>query len=393
MPIPIPTRTTFDLFPTLYREQIDAARTSSWYDTFEDLTFQSTIVDLAELGEEEDFLNWLEEDSIFLPEGSEGRYAAGASLPNASSNNMNRQRSNSTSSDASSKSSISSEAPIYHLPKLNAAIRSALDKYGGSVFPKLNWTSPKDAAFILPQTASGPLYCTSPSDVYLLLKSSDFISHDLDNERAYAGCEEGEEQDAVTFMKPKLELVLKKYCDINPSREIRCFVRNNALIGITQRDNVFYDHLQSDETRIKICDTVRALWEDEVRENYDGGIDYVFDLYLSPNFQSAQIIDFQPYRNSTDPLLFTYEELLSILETAFEPLPPCDEVTATTTIPKPRLPIFKAIDSQSHPSANRNAPTYQSNMMPFEMIEFSQGRNLDEFKEAWEEALAQGLTE
>lgn len=32
---------------------------------------------------------------------------------------------------------------MYYLPKLNAAIRAALDKYGGGVFPKLNWTSPR----------------------------------------------------------------------------------------------------------------------------------------------------------------------------------------------------------------------------------------------------------
>ena len=29
----------------------------------------------------------------------------------------------------------------------------------------------------------------------------------------------------------KIELVLKEYIDVNPSREMRCFVRNNVLIG------------------------------------------------------------------------------------------------------------------------------------------------------------------
>ncbi|OCF75495.1 cytoplasmic protein [Kwoniella mangroviensis CBS 8886] len=383
MPIPIPSSDEeYDLLPTLTRRQIDAARTSSWYDTFQDITFDSTVIDLSELGEEEEFLHWLESDSIFLPEGSEGRYA-----PDSSTSPTRRR----SSSNASSSSS-SSDAPVYHLPKLNAAIRQVIEKYNGSVFPKLNWTAPKDAAFILPQTSSGPLHCTSPSDVYLLLKSSDFISHDLDPSKAYLDCSYDEQGDGSAHesgRRPKLELVLRRFQDINPSREVRCFVRNNTLIGITQRDNVFYDHLQNEDTRIKICDTVRAFWEDEIRENYTDGeaIDYIFDLYLSPNFDSAQIIDFQPYRSSVDPLLFTYEELLSILNSSSQP--PQGSENASRS----RLPIFKIIDSKAHPSVSRNAPTYQSNMMPLEMIELSQGRNMQEFKDAWDEAVAQGMTE
>ncbi|WVW85072.1 hypothetical protein I302_107108 [Kwoniella bestiolae CBS 10118] len=376
MPIPIPTSSEeAELFPTLTRAQIDSARTSAWYDTFEDITFDSTVIDLAGLGEEEEFLHWLEADSIFLPEGSEGRYVSETS-------SSTRQRSTSNASSSSS----SSDAPEYHLPKLNAAIREVIEKYDGAVFPKLNWTAPKDAAFILPQTASGPLHCTSPSDVYLLLKSSDFISHDLDPQRAYAGCDE----EAQGGSRPKLELVLKRFLDVNPSREIRCFVRNNTLIGITQRDSVFYDHLQLEDPRTKICDTVRAFWEDEIRENYGGGHDYIFDLYLSPNLDSAQIIDFQPYRPSVDPLLFTYEELLSILNSSLQPLSSSSDALETQ---RDRLPIFRIIDSQAHPSTSRNAPTYQSNMMPLEMIELSQGRNMQEFKEAWDEAVAGGMTE
>lgn len=53
---------------------------------------------------------------------------------------MPRSRSNSGASDSSSSSSV---APVYHLPKLNAAVRQAIAQYGGAVFPKLNWTSPK----------------------------------------------------------------------------------------------------------------------------------------------------------------------------------------------------------------------------------------------------------
>ena len=90
----------------------------------------------------------------------------------------------------------------------------------------------QDAAFILPQTSHGPLHCTSPADIYLLLKSSDFISHGLDPVRAYATGEEiPEESEEPDRSGLKVELVLKEYQDVNPSREMRCFVRENVLIG------------------------------------------------------------------------------------------------------------------------------------------------------------------
>ena len=93
----------------------------------------------------------------------------------------------------------------------------------------------KDASFILPQTAHGPLHCTSPADVYLLLKSSDFISHDLDPRRAYAsGTEQDDEPEAGQEEGAEgmqVELVLKEFIEVNPSRIVRCFVRDNVLIG------------------------------------------------------------------------------------------------------------------------------------------------------------------
>ena len=89
----------------------------------------------------------------------------------------------------------------------------------------------QDASFILPQTSHGPLHCTSPADIYLLLKSSDFINHDLDPKRVYGDC-----TDQPTFGDSgreglKVELVLKKFVQLDPAREFRCFVRDNILIG------------------------------------------------------------------------------------------------------------------------------------------------------------------
>lgn len=69
--------------------------------------------------------------------------------------------------------------------------------------------------------------CTSPADVYLLLKSSDFISHDLDPSLVFEGIEPVPPNDQPY----ELELVLRKWYSIDKSREVRCFVREGHLIG------------------------------------------------------------------------------------------------------------------------------------------------------------------
>ena len=71
---------------------------------------------------------------------------------------------------------------------------------------------------------------------------------------------------------------------MNPSREFRCFVRDDVLlgkftrdhslmIGITQRDTNYYEHLQKPDMLSLIRSTVKEIWEDEIKGDYDGGRD------------------------------------------------------------------------------------------------------------------------
>jgi D123 len=78
--------------------------------------------------------------------------------------------------------------------------------------------------------AGSPLKCTTPADVYLLLKSSDFVSHDLDVNNVFDGCKK-EPSRGGEWPSYELELVLRKWYAIQPSRELRCFVRSGKLIG------------------------------------------------------------------------------------------------------------------------------------------------------------------
>ena len=80
--------------------------------------------------------------------------------------------------------------------------------------------------------ASSPLKCTSPADVYTLLKSSDFISHDTDLSSVF----DGVERENDTSLPPyQLELVLRKWYPVDHSRELRCFVRREQLVGESER--------------------------------------------------------------------------------------------------------------------------------------------------------------
>jgi hypothetical protein len=77
----------------------------------------------------------------------------------------------------------------------------------------------------------------------------------------------------------------------------------------------------------------------------------------------------------TDPLLFTYEELRDISE----------------IVGPNHRPILRTIDSPSHPTATRNAPAHQHNMIPFDAFSISNSRDINEFADLWKESLKDGM--
>lgn len=48
---------------------------------------------------------------------------------------------------------------------------------------------------------------------------------------------------------------------------------------------------------------------------------------------------------------------------------------------------MKVIDSPAHPAATGNAPIHQHNMVPFEALSLSNGRDIEEFAEAWKDEI------
>lgn len=218
----------------------------------------------------------------------------------------------------------------------------------------------------------------SPADVYLLLKSSDFVQHDLDTERVFDGCDPAATQSRSSSYK--LELVLRKWYPVDRSRELRCFVRQEVLIGISQRDPNYYDFWNEVETQDKVVQAMTDFWETNIKGKWqETNGDYTFDVLLTRDLTRGHIVDFNPYAPRTDPLLFTYEELHDYL---------LERGAAST-----RLPILRVVDSPSHPSATRNAPAHQHNMVPFEALAMSDGRSVDEFAGALQEEIRKLMLE
>ncbi|KAF9506262.1 hypothetical protein BS47DRAFT_1374151 [Hydnum rufescens UP504] len=353
--------TILPVFPQLTPADVLACQCSSWYPTFDKITIKSKIIKPLPA----EFLEYLEADTVSIPEGSEDAVPV---------TELSDEDSDSEKGDEDDDDPHSSSLRKYAFPALDAQIREAISTFG-AVFPKLNWTSPQDASWIL--APSSPLKCTSPADVYLFLKSSDFVVHDLSPDMVFEGCslEDDRPHDAKPIGKPKyqVELVLKKWFAIDKSRELRCFVRDDTLIGacITQRDPNYYEFLNEPKTHESIPKAVLDFWEHKIRNTWLGGQSYAFDILLTRDLQRANLIDFNPYAPRTDPLLFT----------------------STPPIPRCAPPEFRVITSRTHPRATRNAPQHSHNMVPREALELSAGQNILDFQGAWAEELARAMAD
>ncbi|VEU44542.1 unnamed protein product [Pseudo-nitzschia multistriata] len=204
----------------------------------------------------------------------------------------------------------------FHFPDLNdRIIETVRERFSsaGAVMPKLNWSAPRDATWI----NEGTMKCKTPGDVYLLLKSSDFCTHDvlyqsLQDCQDYRTKVEDYDGDSLSPVHPPLQLILRKWCNLNPSMEFRCFVRRHELLGISQRQHsVHFPHLKQDKDQI--YDLIYDFFEDYVKHRFaDGKIgNYVLDVFLDKK-DRIWVIDFNPWARTTDSLLYEWSELMSM---------------------------------------------------------------------------------
>nr|XP_044618063.1 cell division cycle protein 123 homolog isoform X3 [Equus asinus] len=145
------------------------------------------------------------------------------------------------------------------------------------------------------------LKCKTLSDIFLLFKSSDFITRDFT--QPFIHCTDDSPDPCMEY-----ELVLRKWCELIPGAEFRCFVKENKLIGISQRDYTqYYDHISKQKE--DICRCIQDFFKKHIQYKFLDE-DFVFDIYRDSRGK-VWLIDFNPFGEITDSLLFTWEELIS----------------------------------------------------------------------------------
>ncbi|KAL3843896.1 hypothetical protein ACJIZ3_001299 [Penstemon smallii] len=187
--------------------------------------------------------------------------------------------------------------PPPSFPELERNIKASIESLGGAVFPKLNWTAPKDSAWI---SSTQNLKCTNFTEIALILRSSDSIVNDLCH--AYDSC-----SDKTSSRPSSFFLALRKwYPSLKPEMEFRCFVRHKQLVGICQREVTnFYPALV--ERKGDLQTMIQGFFLEKVKGNFESE-SYTFDVYVTRDGQ-VKLLDFNPWGAFTLPLLFTWEEL------------------------------------------------------------------------------------
>lgn len=282
-----------DIFPPVRKSHILNCSFASWHPIYRPFTPKARTIPLTP-----EFLSYLREDGIVLPDDEEQL----TTLSDSDSSDGETE-----DEDEDEDTPPRSLNPTQRFPELHEKIKQTIRELGGKVSPKLNWSSPKDAAFM---TATNTLECRTPGEIYLLLKSSDFITHDL--EHAFRDCIIDDDEEEEGSDTP-YHLVLRKWFPLNPSMEFRVFVGSRRILAVTQRDLNHYDFLP--ELRTSLMECIQRFFTDTVKDTFPDE-DYVLDVYIphteADEHKRVWLIDVNPFAPRTDPLLFSWVEILRL---------------------------------------------------------------------------------
>jgi hypothetical protein len=272
-------------FPPVTRQHILNCSYHNWHPKYRAVTPKARLVPLPAA-----FVDYLRSDGIVLPPEE-------ADNPTWSDDDSGIF-SGADNNDAGAEEDLD---PSTHWRDTHEAIASTIEELGGKVAPKLNWSAPKDATWI---AATNSIECSSPNDIYLLLKSSDFITHDL----AHA-FDDTADQHHTPAPEIQYHLVLRKWINLNPSVEFRCFVRDRRLVALCQRDLNHFDFLFDMQDRLR--QQIQDFFDAKLRDSFPDP-NFTFDVYVPPPHDRVWVVDFNPWAQRTDPLLFSWMELLTM---------------------------------------------------------------------------------
>ncbi|CAG5100820.1 Similar to CDC123: Cell division cycle protein 123 homolog (Macaca fascicularis) [Cotesia congregata] len=247
---------------------------STWYSEFTKNSLETVVLQIPD-----NFLNYLEHDAFILPVEATD----------------NKIRNIKWSDGSSGQDNLTEDSAQPTFPEFSKQIQDVIDDFG-AVFVKSNWRTPSDAMWV---AVTKSLKCTSLEEVYLLLKSSDRISRDISavkelakNDKEIPPC-----------------LVLKKWRDINPCTEFRCFVVNRELVGICQRDVTQY-HQYIENEKYSIQTDIKSLFRERIKDRFQLD-NYTFDV-IRYKKDKVKIVDFGSLdESSIKGTLFTHQELIS----------------------------------------------------------------------------------
>ena len=238
----------------LSQNQILACSFEQWYPKFRSLrsTFPSAYIPL-----DARFITYLRKDGIRLPK-------APVALVDLKPSDPRRLAAVDDDEWEEEEDCRDTDEEEESFEELETNINRALEELGNSVFPKLNWTHPRDALFMNSESSK----CCSPGEIFLLLKSSDFCQHDLNK---------------LEQLNNQPYLVLRKFIAINPAFEFRCFVRNGTFLYACQRDvSIFYKFLTKLETKQQLQGLLENFVTHILIPNFDqgGGSGFIADVYV-----------------------------------------------------------------------------------------------------------------
>ncbi|KAI0455383.1 D123-domain-containing protein [Xylaria acuta] len=378
-------------FPPITRDHILNCSYDAWFPKYRTSCIRSCVIPLSP-----DFVNYIREDGIILGDEDDAESddeEEWQTTPSAIRPPIYEVESDSDSDDADEPPKL---PPNRRFPELHQLIKDKIAELGGAVAPKLNWTAPKDAIWMSPH--QNTIKCTSPNDVYLLLKSSNFITYDL--EHAFDDCTAT--ANSTAHQAPfKPVLVLRSYFNPHTAMEFRCFVKHRNLVAISQRDLNYFEFLQP--LKADIIARIYQLFNNKLRYTFPDG-NFVFDVYIPEGedepLSRARLIDINAWAPHTDSLLFGWQELLDlevpgpILGVIGEDAardPTVDDTDNSESSEeeedKDFTPELRLIDKEDPAAYNFSSPQYSAHKLPKDVVDASLSGEggMREFARKWRE--------
>ncbi|KAF2003038.1 D123-domain-containing protein [Amniculicola lignicola CBS 123094] len=367
-------------FPPVTKNHILNCSYHNWHPKYRGITPKARLVPLPAT-----FLTYLREDGIILPPEN-GDQPAWSDADSGIFSGDDAEGGEDENEDYD---------PSANWRETHETIERVIEELGGKVAPKLNWSAPKDATWI---NATNSMECRTPNDIYLMLKSSDFVTHDLQHAFDDTAEEEASKEDkdasaAAAAAAPPVpyHLVLRKWITLNPSVEFRCFVRNRKLIALCQRDLNHFDFLFNMQDKLR--QTIQEFFDAKIRDTFPDA-NFTFDVYVPPPHDRVWLIDFNPWAMRTDPLIFSWMELLTLpepvgWESAEEHGPvdgeDDDDEDEEIDIWRPEFRLVRRDDPEAY---GFTTPQYSAHKLPKDVVDAGSGGagNLKEFAMQWKEA-------